>query len=173
MRFFFYGTLMDPDICRAVLGVRADRLRLRPAVLTGYRRVRASCGNFPVLVRRTGGFVPGLLVEGLDYDALLVMAHFEGTEYEPRRALAIERDGRRVTAWLFLPSDRRFVTARRWELSRWRQSGKSLLLRQVQRWMLAYGADSLQSPDVRWHVRRRIRCLPAAGGGLANRRRAG
>ncbi len=68
MQFFFYGTLMDPDVCRAVIGTRAESLEVRPALLTGYRRVRASCGNYPVLLRRRGGLVPGLLVEGLDYE---------------------------------------------------------------------------------------------------------
>lgn len=160
MRFFFYGTLMDPDVCRAVLGDRAEVLDIRPALLTGYRRVRANCGNYPVLVRRRGGLVPGVLVEGLDYEALLAMAHFEGKEYEPRRALTIDRHGRRVTAWLFLPNRLRLATDRSWDLHRWRRSGKRLLLRQVRRWMLSYGADQLQSPDVRWHVRRQIRRLP-------------
>ena len=160
MRFFFYGTLMDPDVCRAVLGDRAEALKVRPALLTGYRRVRASCGDYPVLVRRRGGYVEGLLVDGLDYAALLVVAHFEGKEYEPRRALIIDRNGRRVPAWLFLPNHVRLATNRSWDLSRWRHSGKRLLLRQLRGWMLAYGADQLQSPDVRWHVRRRIRRLP-------------
>lgn len=160
MRFFFYGTLMDPDVYRAVLGDRAEALKVGPALLPGYRRVRASCGNYPVLVRRRGGFVSGLLVEGLDYEALLAMAHFEGKEYEPRRALIVDRNGRRVAAWLFLPNHLRLATDRSWDLRRWRHSGKRLLLRQLRRWMLAYGADQLQSPDVRWHVRRQIRRLP-------------
>lgn len=160
MRFFFYGTLMDPDVCRAVLGDCAEALKIRPALLTGFRRVRANCGNYPVLVRRRGGFVSGHLVEGLDYEALLSMAHFEGREYEPRRALVIDRDGCRVTAWLFLPNHLHLATDRSWDLRRWRYSGKRLLLRQLCRWMLVYGADQLQSPDVRWHVRRQIRRLP-------------
>ncbi len=165
MRFFFYGTLMDPDVCRAVLGDCAEALEIRPALLTGYRRVRANCGNYPVLVRRRGGFLPGLLVEGMTYEALLAIAHFEGQEYEPRRALIIDRNGRRVTAWLFLPNHPRLATDRSWDLHRWRNSGKHLLLRQLRRWNLSYGADRLQSPDVRWHVRRQIRNLPMESNG--------
>jgi hypothetical protein len=43
MRFFFYGTLMDEDIRRAVLGDRAPDA-VEPATLIGYRRMAAAGG---------------------------------------------------------------------------------------------------------------------------------
>ncbi len=161
MRFFFYGTLMDPDICRLVLGARAESLRARPAVLTGYRRVRASHGDFPILLRRSGGRVRGQLVEGLGAGVLPAIALFEGREYEPRRALVIDGSGRRVAAWMFVPGHGRWATARAWNLARWRQRHKSRLIPQLRLWLLDQGIDRLHSVDVPWRVRRWVRRMMA------------
>ena len=46
MRFFFYGTLMDADIRRAVLGVRALAPAER-ATLDGWRRVKKAGVSYP------------------------------------------------------------------------------------------------------------------------------
>lgn len=162
MRLFFYGTLMDPDICRLVLGEQAQRMRSCPAALPGYRRVRGRKGNFPVLVRRTGGRVHGQLVEGLDATALASIAHFEGREYEPESRLVIDQTGRRQAAWLFLPNTRAMATVRNWSLVHWQQRSKPRLVPQLRRWLLEYGADRLQSPDVSWHVRRTVQHIAAA-----------
>jgi len=49
-RFFFYGTLMDPSVRRAVLGRPVERSRLQRAVLPGFRRVFRRGATYPVLV---------------------------------------------------------------------------------------------------------------------------
>src|SRR3546814_14332510 len=49
-RYFFFGTLMDPDVLRLVLGRPVTRGALAPARLHGYRRMRILRDSFPVLV---------------------------------------------------------------------------------------------------------------------------
>lgn len=160
MRFFFYGTLLDPDVFRIVLGEDLASMRDRPAVLPGYRRVRARAGNFPVLVRRSGGRVRGRLVSGLGARALGAIAHFEGPDYEPGRALVIGAGQRRLSAWVFLPRRAGVGSGHGWELARWQQRDKPRLLPQLRRWMAEPGATDLRSTEVLWHVRRRIRVMP-------------
>ncbi|MCG8360311.1 MAG: gamma-glutamylcyclotransferase [Kiloniellales bacterium] len=154
MQFFFYGTLMDRDVRRAVFPHLAEELRIRPAVLPGYRRVKANCGNFPVLVRRPGSRVRGHLAQGLDARGVLLMAHFEGTEYLPRPTTVIDRLGARHRAWLFLPSHNRHVSRASWRLEHWRLLDKRRLMPSIERWFSQYGAGTLESQDVPWRVRR-------------------
>ncbi len=156
MLFFFYGTLMDSEVCRIVLGARAEAMRAVPAVLPGYRRVRAKSAGFPVLVRRSGGRVRGQLITGLDRTALSPIAHFEGPDYAPRRVLIIEAAGGRRVAWVFQSEGRGRASAEAWDLRRWQQRHKARLLPQLRRWMAEPGAGALESSDVRWHIRRRI-----------------
>ncbi|MBL8834369.1 MAG: gamma-glutamylcyclotransferase, partial [Rhodospirillales bacterium] len=47
MRFFFYGTLIDPDVRRAVLG-RLAPASVEPATLKGWRRFSAKGVTFPI-----------------------------------------------------------------------------------------------------------------------------
>ncbi len=154
MRFFFYGTLMDHDIRRAVFPHVAQRLQIHPAQLPGYRRVRANCGDFPVLVRRAGARVRGQLASGLDARAVLHIAHFEGREYAPQPADVIDGGGARHRVWTFLPFDGRYVTNRPWRLAHWQLAGKRRLLPSIERWFTQYSAGTMESLDVNWRVRR-------------------
>ncbi len=159
VRFFFYGTLMDDDVCRAVLGERCRQMRVEPAVLPGYRRVRAARGDFPVLTRRTGRRLDGQLVRNLPGDALLAIAHYEGPDYAPRRAMVIDQNGERHSAWIFMPRHGRIASSRPWDFDRWQKHGKPRLRPRLERWMLEFGALTLQSIDTPWHVKRQILAL--------------
>ena len=54
MRYFFFGTLMDQDVLSVVLGRRPAPGMIRSASLAGYRRFRARCESYPVLVAASG-----------------------------------------------------------------------------------------------------------------------
>ena len=163
-QLFFYGTLLDPDVRGAVLGARAGALNMEPAALLGFCRVRARRGGYPVLVRRGGRRVHGQLAGGLDSRALFAIANFEGSDYEPRRVVVIDAAGRRRPAWVFLAQHTRLRTRQPWSLARWQLRHKPRLLPQIRRWMTEYGADTLQSYDIRWHVRRRLVAMARAAG---------
>jgi gamma-glutamylcyclotransferase (GGCT)/AIG2-like uncharacterized protein YtfP len=154
MRLFFYGTLLDPDVRHIVLAEEIERLTIRPAVLGGYRRVRARNGDYPVLVRRTAGRVPGELVEGLSPEGLLKLAHFEGPDYLPREEAVVVAGGGRSAAWVLVPRRRGLASGAAWDLRRWQQRHKPRMLIPLKRWMAEYGMMGRYSVDIAWPVRR-------------------
>ena len=165
MKMFFYGTMMDPDVRRLVLGPSAaGRLQPLPASLPGHRRVLARHGRFPVLVRRGAGRVEGLLVADLQRRDVERIAHFEGPHYEPVKArvwtLAASR--RRSTAvWLLLPVNRADARSEPWELRRWQITEKRRLLADLAVWMKEYERLGAHSVDISWPVRRLLAAFPA------------
>src|SRR3546814_14350684 len=60
-RYCFFGTLMDPDVLRLVLGRPVTRGALAPARLHGYRRMRILRASFPVIVADPPAAVEGLV----------------------------------------------------------------------------------------------------------------
>jgi len=165
MQWFFYGTLLDPDIRRWVMPHVADALRFRPARLSGYRRVRAKNAHYPVLDKCATACVDGLIAEGLDERAVLRSAHFEGHEYEPRRILVATAGRRREAAYVFMPRHGGFATKEPWDFYRWERQRKRRIMPQVAFWMSQPGVEHLSSPELLWHTRRMIRAIAAESAG--------
>jgi hypothetical protein len=166
MHFFFYGTLLDPDVRRLVLSPCARELRCRPATLAGWTRVQASHGCFPVVRRQPGGRVPGLLAEGVDLPGLYRMAHFEGDGYTLGKVpvfapSAASGDPARLACHVFLPERRALCLARGWSLEDWQRREKRRFLPRVYRWMSEFGAAGPWSADLSWHARRRVAAAAA------------
>jgi hypothetical protein len=65
LRFFFYGTLIDPEMLGAVLRRPVHPARRRNAVLRGYRRVYREGVSYLILVADTASDVEGVVVSAL------------------------------------------------------------------------------------------------------------
>jgi gamma-glutamylcyclotransferase (GGCT)/AIG2-like uncharacterized protein YtfP len=82
---FVYGTLMDPEICRSLLG----RTPLRePAELAGYERRTVRHASYPAITATAGTTVRGLLLRRISNSELAVLDDYEGDEYERIRVKA-------------------------------------------------------------------------------------
>ena len=129
MRFFFYGTLMDEDVRRAVLGRRAPR-NVTPAVLEGWARVPLTGASYPVVVRRAGARVDGVLARGIDGVAARRLARYEGAEYVPiEAAIRPAQRSTPITAFLFVPRPGRVRTGMGgWDIDAWRRRYKRRFL---------------------------------------------
>src|SRR3546814_17121738 len=95
-RYCFFGTLMDPDVLRLVLGRPVTRGALAPAPLHGYRRLRILRDSLPVLVADPPAAVQGLVLppDGApDADRILVVADYDTDLAPSRQALADRKNG--------------------------------------------------------------------------------
>ena len=132
MRFFFYGTLLDSDMRRAVCGPAADRWRLLPAWIAGWRRGREASFAYPFLVAAHGGMVEGLAAELIDPTGAADMTLYEGEGYRSEQ-VRIHLAAAEADAWIFLP--RRPVEAPLpWSLAAWVREHKPRSLQATQRW---------------------------------------
>lgn len=88
---FFYGTLLAPPVLhRVIYGTTTPTpethpamtyLRIRPALLRGYRRHRVAHADYPAIVPEAGGVVRGSVVSGLTQGDVYRLDIFEGSQY--------------------------------------------------------------------------------------------
>ena len=104
MRFFFYGTLMDPDVRAIVLGREAALgAHLRTAVLFDWERRATSGVSYPIVQQRPGEHVNGVIVSGLDTTSRRALVAYEGPFFQLMRVSAYVSNGAREVL-LFTPS---------------------------------------------------------------------
>lgn len=128
MRFFFYGTLMDPDVLALVVGrPLADGARA-PATLPDVRRVRVRGRGFPMLLPAAGAGVDGVVVEGLDRNAAIRVTWFESEGYDIVRRRVVLADGRAVPAWVYMPRPGALRSGGGWDFGRWQRREKPAYL---------------------------------------------
>lgn len=131
MRFFFYGTLMDPDVRRRVLGRDVGRRLLQPATLEGYRRARRRGADYPILCPASGGRIAGILLCSATVRDARRLARYEGGDYIRRRVFVALPSGGNCAAWVFLPRNPvadRSARASGWDYRAWRGAAKRRLL---------------------------------------------
>lgn len=133
MRFFFYGTLLDPDVRARIAGPCA----VAPARLDGWRRVAMQGKSYPVIVRQYGASVDGLLADGLDRAAARRLDTFETDEYETARLHVSLEDGRRLPALVFVAGARARPGTAPWTLDAWVARHKRSFMRSS--WVTASG----------------------------------
>ena len=129
MRYFFYGTLLDPDVRARILGTWIDRRALPRARLPGYRRVFIRHRHYPVVVPAAGETVEGLLAEGLDRHAVRRLAEFESDEYvDAERTVLV--DGRAtLRARVFVAGRLAHPTDTPWAVEVWQRCHKGAFMR--------------------------------------------
>ncbi len=109
--FFFYGTLLDPDICRLVLRREVPPESIVPATLAGYRRYQVRNAPYPAAVRQPGAEIDGIVLRDLDALDAARLSNFEGDGYFATLcpvALTENKSGedRLQEAWVFAATDR-------------------------------------------------------------------
>jgi Gamma-glutamyl cyclotransferase, AIG2-like len=142
MRFFFYGTLMDPEILEAVLQRSVDPIRRRKAVLNGYRRVCRRGAYYPVLIADTTAQVEGIVVSALTTRDIALLTLYEGQEYEIRE-LPVSCSGTGlVRTKVFLPGSGCEVSSESWTPEDWNRRFRQTFVRRVTRHRRASPARS-------------------------------
>jgi hypothetical protein len=102
MRYFFYGSLLDPATRARVLG---RGLALEPARLEGWRRFRRRRLPWPMIRPCRGHCVAGALTPPLGASARQRLREYEGELYRARRVhVRRHHDSRRLPAAVFVPA---------------------------------------------------------------------
>jgi gamma-glutamyl AIG2-like cyclotransferase len=131
MRFFFYGTLLDPDVTNLVLGRRLPPGAFVPAALPGHSRRRVKGATYPIVVRDPRGEVRGAVVGGLSGRDVRRLAAYEGPRYRIAQ-LKVRIGGAIEIVSVFEPIEQRFEpTSGDWELLPWQRRYKRAFLARI------------------------------------------
>ena len=137
--FFFYGTLLDPDVMALVIGRRLPPSAFVPAILPGHSRRRAKGATYPVVVRDTADRVRGVVVGGLSSRDVARLAAFEGPGYRISR-LKVRVGGELATVSIFEPVVARLQPSTSpWDYALWKGRHKRPFVDRLRR---ALGAQT-------------------------------
>jgi hypothetical protein len=132
MRYFFYGSLTDPDVLAIVLG--RPRIDGVPAALRGWRRWRVAGACYPLISPAPGGCVEGVVLDASPAEARR-LAWYEGEDYDLRELRPTLASGEPVAALVFLPKPDLAHADEPWDPTLWRREHKAALLEAAGRWM--------------------------------------
>lgn len=142
-RLFFFGTLMDPDVLRVVIGADLAPRQIEEGRVRGFRRVFVPGRAYPMLIPAPHFHVEGLLVSGLTPEQVHRLGVFEGPEYHLVPLTITSFGGHAYRAGAFL-SDRNVVPGKdEWTLKLWRRRHKRGFLRHASYLMDHYGTKVL------------------------------
>jgi len=131
MRFFFYGTLRDPDVAAVVLGRNLAAEWATRAILPGYRTVRLAVDPYPVLSPDRSGEAAGIVTPDLAAADVGRIVFFESVEYAPREMKIMTPAGDVLTAHVFGATERARHDGVDWRIDDWRASEKARALREA------------------------------------------
>ncbi|MCP5161273.1 MAG: gamma-glutamylcyclotransferase [Hahellaceae bacterium] len=110
---FCYGTLMFPEVWKAILGFK--RLKTQKAVLKHWscRKIYGEC--FPGIVPESGAYTSGVVMQGVCLNSLKVLDGYEGGLYQ-RRILTIYVEGQPRLAQVYVLTNaaRRLASTEVW-----------------------------------------------------------
>ena len=135
MRFFFYGTLIDADVRRAVLGPHAPA-RVEPARLQGWRRAAVPGRSYPVLVADAKASVEGVLAHGLKAAARRRLEAYEDDDFYELTGIEVAIAGRRRPVPAFVFGAKRPGAAAKlagWGFDEWKRRHKRRFLLTLRR----------------------------------------
>ena len=109
---------MDPALLAWVLGRRVAPRALLPARLHGWRRSSVEGFSFPLVLRRRGQSVEGVVVERISSADLRRLVAYEGEDYGLSRAAAATSEETSLPVFLFTPRPGRLkATSRSWRFA--------------------------------------------------------
>lgn len=176
---FVFGSLLDDDILRVVLGAAASRrLTREPAYVRGFHRRRVHGEPFPMLVPHPApaeAVVDGHLLHGLDGEGWARLRFYEGPGYalHPLEVETAPQAGqerrRRSPARVFLATERLRDSGHPWDLGHWQRTDKPLALLMAHALMALYGKTGPEGPpDAVWEdIKARCRARLSSSAGAA------
>jgi hypothetical protein len=151
--FFFYGTLLDPDVRRLVLGRTLEPASLHAATLADHRISRARGKTYPILAAKRGVRAHGLVASHLDDRDAARLFHYEDAGYDIVEIDLAVHDGH-ARAWVLMPGPRMKALPVNWSYASWRRTVKARVMPGIAAWMAAYPGPGALPLYRRWRLRR-------------------
>ena len=117
MNLFVYGTLLDDELRRAVIG--RGRVQLMPARLQRHRRVHLAGTPYPTLRPDSESAVDGVLLTRIGGQAVARLSAYEGPAYRLRRSY-VETGAGTVSTHVYTAALSR-ASREDWSFTRWRE----------------------------------------------------
>lgn len=133
--FFFFGTLMDPEVLRLVVGRTIPKRNIKGAEIDDYRRVFVQGRDFPILTPSLKSSVAGILVENLEQRDIARIDEFEDNGYCRTRCDIKMGDGTARNAWVYLATQSLIASEQEWIFEDWLRDYRSSFLARVRRRM--------------------------------------
>ena len=153
MDFFFYGTLLDPDIQRLVLQREVPSESIVAATLADFRRYAVLDAPYPAAVRHAGGEIDGIVMRGLDVLDAARLSNFEGDFYAATLCPVNAKADGKKEAWVFIASDQVPLSGKEWSLETWQRAHKVQFLEIAHSWLGERGDDKVAVQERFWRAR--------------------
>lgn len=150
LALFSFGTLMDTDLLPLVCKQAMDTLVLESAVVPNRSRRWVVDDHYPVLVEEQGRSTEGLIIRGLEEEALQRIVFFEGEEFNLEPMQVLKNNGEWEEVNYFADTNLKQVSDSEWLLSEWQRATKADTLTRVVRYMECYGKMTLAEADAYW-----------------------
>jgi len=153
--FFFYGTLVDADVRRLVLGREVPDAAVHPAELAEFQRYAVQDQPYPAAVPQPGATIDGVIMPGASLSDAAKLTCFEGADYEARlcRVTRSATGGRDQEAWVFVASDRVPRGAPRWSIDDWRAQHKPAFFEIAAKWLSEISDAHVSAAEALWRQR--------------------
>jgi len=155
MRYFFFGTLMDPELSAVVLDRALPETAHRPAFLLDFARYRVLGEAFPLLVPENGGRVDGVLADGITEPEAARILWYESDDYEIREIQVHLGEGRMVDAFGCLAGPKARHDGTAWDFARWRRDDRAFALLLARDWMACFGSAGVDLAERNYRLRKR------------------
>ncbi len=141
---------MDPDVLGLVAQQDLATLVREAATVPDHVRRWVLDDHYPVLVPRPGSRTAGLVIRGLQEEAMRRIEFFEGNEFS-LRTLRIENAlGHLEEVSYFADNQRHDISDEEWSLEQWQTTTKPDTMLRVERYMGCYGKMTTTEADAYW-----------------------
>jgi len=147
---FCFGSLMDLDVLRLVIGDNADTVEMQSGSLPGFYKARLPHESYPMLVAAAEEEAQGQLIYGLSPESLDRIIFFEGEEYELTPCKVRCNSGELVSALFFDEGNMPPPVTETWDFDHWRDHYKNYMLRQSAKYRAYYGEMTAADADTYW-----------------------
>ena len=141
---------MDTELLPLVCKQAMDTLVLEPASVPERSRRWVLDDHYPVLVEESGRTTDGLIIRGLEEEALKRIVFFEGEEFNLEPLSVVKPDGQWEQVQYFADTNLKEISTSEWSLTEWQRTTKADTLNRVVRYMECYGKMSIAEADAYW-----------------------